>query len=129
MLVPQVWPPHPLPDNIFSNTFCVCVVPNFNLQGCCDIMLCFKVTCFPLFQNCFERWMIRWAQSVRTFAAKPDSLSSVPRTCMVEGKSESCSLSSDLHICAMAFVHLPTHAYTHTVNKCNYLKKKIFGCF
>lgn len=84
MLVLQVWLPHPLPNSLF---LFVCGT-NFIIQGYHDIFLCFTATCLPLFQSCFERWMIRWAQSVRALAAKSDSLSSVPRACMVEGKSE-----------------------------------------
>lgn len=42
-------------------------------------------------------------------ASKPDSLSSIPETYMVEGGSNLCKSSSDLHVLAMACLHTHTH--------------------
>lgn len=49
------------------------------------------------------------AQEIKALVAKPDNLSSTPRTHTVEGETDSCSLTSDLYIYTMAHIH-PTHA-------------------
>lgn len=44
----------------------------------------------------------------KTLATKPEDLSSVPGTHVVERELTPCKLSSDFHIDAVAHVHLPS---------------------
>jgi hypothetical protein len=45
------------------------------------------------------------AQQVKVLAIKPDNLSLFLGTYMVEGENDSCKLSSDLYMCAVACVY------------------------
>lgn len=49
---------------------------------------------------------------VKAFAAKPDELSWIPRTPLLEGEN-SLKLSSDLHVYAVTHMYV-THVYSNT---------------
>lgn len=58
------------------------------------------------------------AHQVKPVAAKPDDLNKILGTYMVKEKTGSCKLSSDLHICTVAWesIHVCVCAHTtHTV--------------
>lgn len=61
------------------------------------------------------------AQQVKAFTAKPEDLSSIPGTYMVEGEEDAWKLSSDVHTHGMVYV--PLCMYTHIYNnKCAIFK-------
>lgn len=65
------------------------------------------------------------AKQVRVLAAKPDDLSSIPRT--HSGKTDPVpkSVSSHLYTCALTCL---THAHTHTVGRINnFSKTKLYA--
>ena len=58
-------------------------------------------------------------QEVKGLVAKPDDPSLTPRTCIVEGATDSCKFSSDQHMIAISMhihtdVYIYTSTYTHT---------------
>lgn len=50
------------------------------------------------------------AQQIKRLAAKPNTLSLILKPHMVEGKTDSCKLSSNLHTCSSNHIHI--------INKC-----------
>lgn len=65
------------------------------------------------------------AQWVKTLVGKPHNLESDPWKTHMVGENQPHKLSSDLHICAMACVHVHTfmHMWTHTYNWLNKYNK------
>lgn len=51
----------------------------------------------------------KMAQQGKVLAAKPDSMSSIPRIHKVEGENPLLQLSSDLHMLAAACTHMHRH--------------------
>lgn len=56
------------------------------------------------------------AQQEKAPATKPHHLSFIPRTHMIEGRTDSHKLFSNLHIHAHV-IHLPIHVHTYMRNK------------
>lgn len=100
---------YPLLNPIFSNTFCVCLVPSFNEQRYCNIMLCFRIA-FPLLSQscCKDSEEGSVSEGTCCLPLQPEFS---PRNYAVEGNSlGGCPLTSTcVHLCT------PIHA-THIVN-------------
>lgn len=47
----------------------------------------------------------RMAEWVKVIIINSDKLGSVPRTHMLQGRTGSCKLPSDVHMCDMAHIH------------------------
>ena len=60
--------------------------------------------------------VIKMARQVKTLAAKPDDLSSIPRAHRVEGENQSPPLSSDLRVHTVA--HMSIFLVPDTKHKC-----------
>lgn len=99
VLVPQVWPLTHFQIPYFQTHF-VCVVPNFNVQRYCNIMLCFKIH-FPLSLKAALRTV---SEGTCCLPWQPEFNPKDPPG----RRKQPWRLSSDL-----------THMLTHRVSKCS----------